>query len=165
MVIVYLLSVTTLIGLHAYNFITVYVFISLNSELFTYLDFRIAYYLLMDPYQVTHESHRVVYILIPFMLVLATGIIGAACRFGIKKLSTRSVVCNYIYYLCSWKLMFTVWGMMLVPIFANAAFILQGRVVFNETSPVLINFIIYFSFASVAFYTYLTLLLANPQIG
>lgn len=43
---IYFLSYTTLIGVNAFNFLIIYVYISIQSPLYTALDFRIAYLLL-----------------------------------------------------------------------------------------------------------------------
>ena len=44
--IVYFLAFTTMIGMHSYNFLAIYIYISLYSPMFTALDYRCAYYLL-----------------------------------------------------------------------------------------------------------------------
>jgi hypothetical protein len=44
--VVYFLAFTTMIGMHSYNFLAIYIYISLYSPIFTALDYRCAYYLL-----------------------------------------------------------------------------------------------------------------------
>lgn len=44
--ITYFLSLTTVIGINAYHFLVIYCYISLQSDLFTALSYKIAYYML-----------------------------------------------------------------------------------------------------------------------
>ena len=47
-VITYFLALTTVIGINAYHFLAIYCFISLQSPLFTSLDYRLAFFLLFE---------------------------------------------------------------------------------------------------------------------
>ena len=45
-VVTYFLAMTTVIGINAFHFLTIYCFISMQSSLFTALDYKMAYLLL-----------------------------------------------------------------------------------------------------------------------
>ena len=66
-----------------------------------------------------------IYILIPFIIILATFCIGLLSRKFLNKLAHRSGFWNEIYYFLSYKLFINCWEIMVLPIFANAVHLIQ----------------------------------------
>lgn len=126
--ITYFLAYTTFIGVRAYNFLGIYIFICLQSSLFTNLDYRISYYLLFSIYQVgSNQSMQFLYMMIPFILICFTFGIGLLSRYFLYKLAGRSKFWNLIYYYFSYKLFIITWGIMCLPIYVNMSTMIKNR--------------------------------------
>jgi hypothetical protein len=85
---VYFLAYTTQVGLITFVFLSIYVYTSLVSPMFTVLDYKVAYYMLFDVNQVSNNPiYRNLYLFTPHILIIFSFIVTAICRLGLKNIS------------------------------------------------------------------------------
>jgi hypothetical protein len=117
---IYFLTYTTQVGLITYVFLTIYVYTSLVSPMFTVLDYRVAYYMLMDVNQVSdNTTYKILYTFAPHFLILFAFTVSGACKIGLKNIAAHSGFWNNMYYYFSYKFGIITWDIMCMPIFAN----------------------------------------------
>lgn len=167
--IIYFLSYTTLIGRNAFNFLAIYAYITLQSPSFTSFDYHTAYYFLFDVYQIdSSDTYKLLYLSAPYIFIALTFLIGILSRIVLQKLSSRSNICNYIYYYLSYKLFFITWHIMCIPIFGTMVFLLRESIVKGNyliNSRVLTIGFIYFGIALQILYVYVCYMASNPYIS
>ena len=124
-ILIYFLAYTTNVGMHAYNFLAIYVYISTKTSLFTVLDFEMAYYFLFDRNELElKQVDELVYFFIPYICLsfaLAVSLLG---RLFLKNFANSWGLGNYVYSYLTYKFAIITWEIMCIPLFANTSHIL-----------------------------------------
>lgn len=103
--------------------------------------------------------------LIPFMVILSAFGLGLLSRHLLGGLARRSYVWSLVHYYFTYKFLIIGWGLMCVPIFVNIVNILEGETQFITISKVFTSLYVYFGVATIAYYSYMSFLTVNPQVG
>lgn len=166
-VLIYFLTYTTAIGLNAFNFLAIYVYISLKSSLFTALDYKLAYFLFMDVHVLERNpTTELLYVLAPHLLILFSFLVSLVSRATLSGMAERSGLCNYVYYYLTYKLSIITWEIMCIPIFTTTAHILYS--IGEETNPqnnTIKYVLVYFNGMILVWYLYMSYFAVNPQPG
>lgn len=90
-VIVYLCSFLSVVGLWMIDLVQIYVLIQLHSQFYTILDYKMGYYLLFEMHQASKlgEVYEIVYMALPALLVLLTFSISQLARKILEQWSKR----------------------------------------------------------------------------